>query len=449
MIQEIEIEKLKNHSANVRKSYENLEELTESIRTQGILQNLTVVPDPSDPGTYLVVIGNCRLVAARRAGLKTLPCAVRKMTDRQQAEVMLMENMQRNDLTLREQAQGFQMVLDLGGTVDDIAEKTGFSKSTVYHRLNIAKLDQEELKKREESDGFQLSIKDMIALEKVKSIEDRNDILKRANSPADLQWRIENKLQEEKDRKWTAKKIEELESLGLKEAPPEMADYLWTDRVEMLQDFSPRWDKDYNQTKEIPEGEWFWMKNGNVVRIMRWAEETQEEEETEEEKAKREAEEERYRKKTEINERVKTIKADAKDYIKALVQGKLEPEHDIQEKAWRTLILQGGEIKQSDIMKFLTKKNYWDLEVEEKKKQREKIADLPIQYAILIALHAEVLYGDTVEYDGTYRKSSGENLMEFFALLKETGFTFLREDDESFIDGTNTCYEKREEDEYE
>lgn len=80
MIQEIEIEKLKNHSANVRKSYENLEELTESIRTQGILQNLTVVPDPSDPGTYLVVIGNCRLVAARRAGLKTLPCAVRKMT---------------------------------------------------------------------------------------------------------------------------------------------------------------------------------------------------------------------------------------------------------------------------------------------------------------------------------------------------------------------------------
>ena len=57
---------------------------------------------------------------------------------------MLLENIQREDLTIQEQAQGFQMMLDLGDTEDQIAEKTGFSKSTVRHRLNIAKLDQEK-----------------------------------------------------------------------------------------------------------------------------------------------------------------------------------------------------------------------------------------------------------------------------------------------------------------
>ena len=56
---------------------------------------------------------------------------------------MLEENIQREDLTVWEQAQGFQMMLDLGETEDTIADKTGFSKTTIKHRLNIAKLDQE------------------------------------------------------------------------------------------------------------------------------------------------------------------------------------------------------------------------------------------------------------------------------------------------------------------
>ena len=55
--------------------------------------------------------------------------------------------MQRSDLTIYEQAQGFQLMLDLGDTEEQIAEKTGFSKTTIRRRLNIAKLNQDELKK--------------------------------------------------------------------------------------------------------------------------------------------------------------------------------------------------------------------------------------------------------------------------------------------------------------
>lgn len=71
-IQNISIELVKVHPNNVRKTYNDIEELAESIKAKGILQNLTVVPDPQEPGKYLTVIGNRRLTAARMAGLETV-----------------------------------------------------------------------------------------------------------------------------------------------------------------------------------------------------------------------------------------------------------------------------------------------------------------------------------------------------------------------------------------
>lgn len=65
MIQEIATEKLKIHPKNVRKTYTGIEELADSIKAKGILQNLTVVKAPDDPESYWVVIGNRRLTAAR------------------------------------------------------------------------------------------------------------------------------------------------------------------------------------------------------------------------------------------------------------------------------------------------------------------------------------------------------------------------------------------------
>lgn len=76
MIQDIAIEQLDIHPQNVRKVYTDIDELAESIKARGVMQNLTVVPNPDKKDHYLVVIGNRRLTAARKAGLKTMPCSV-------------------------------------------------------------------------------------------------------------------------------------------------------------------------------------------------------------------------------------------------------------------------------------------------------------------------------------------------------------------------------------
>ena len=112
-IKMIPIGDLMHHPENPRKDLGDLEELTASIKENGILQNLTVVPD-LEKCKYLVVIGNRRFEAAKAAGLVELPCVISDMDHRTQIATMLEENMQRADLTVYEQAQGFQMMMDLG-----------------------------------------------------------------------------------------------------------------------------------------------------------------------------------------------------------------------------------------------------------------------------------------------------------------------------------------------
>ena len=90
---------LEHHPNNPRLELGDLTELAESIRARGIMQNLTVVPDITTQ-KYLVVIGNRRLEAARIAGLAELPCHVSSMDEKEQMATMLMENMQRQDLTI-------------------------------------------------------------------------------------------------------------------------------------------------------------------------------------------------------------------------------------------------------------------------------------------------------------------------------------------------------------
>ena len=149
------------------------------LKNQGIFQNLTVikggagVPDGVDG--YTVIIGHRRLAASKLAGIEVVPCSVVEMDEKQQVATMLLENMQRTDLTVYEQAQGFQMMLDLGETQQSIAEKTGFSQTTVHRRLELAKLDQ---KKLEEVSSRQISIADLDKLSQVESIEKRNELLK-------------------------------------------------------------------------------------------------------------------------------------------------------------------------------------------------------------------------------------------------------------------------------
>ena len=119
-IKQISIELIDPHPENPRKNLGNLTELAESIKANGIMQNLTVVP--KDDGRYMAVIGHRRLAAAKLAGLETVPCTVVDMDRKTQLSTMLLENMQRSELSYIEQADGFQLMLDLGETVESISE---------------------------------------------------------------------------------------------------------------------------------------------------------------------------------------------------------------------------------------------------------------------------------------------------------------------------------------
>lgn len=176
----IAADQIYQHPDNPRKNLGDISELTESIKKQGIMQNLTVIPGhwmdykehnqaindylehPDEenlrkvdskysPEGYTLLIGHRRFAAGKAAGLTEFPCKIAEgLNNRDQVGIMLQENMQRNDLTITEQAQGFQMMLDLGDTEAQIAERTGFSRTTVRRRLQIAKLDQNILKEKTE-----------------------------------------------------------------------------------------------------------------------------------------------------------------------------------------------------------------------------------------------------------------------------------------------------------
>lgn len=200
---ELPVNMIYPHPNNPRRDVGDVTELAESIKANGIFQNLTVVwggkgvevahPDEDDPDGYTVIIGHRRLAAAKAAGLETVPCMVVEMDEREQAATMLLENMQRADLTVYEQAQGFQMMLDLGETQEGIAKKTGLSKTTIRHRLKLLELDQEELRKAEER---QATFADYIELEKIKDPEKKNEALKTIGTQ-NFKWKVNQIISQE------------------------------------------------------------------------------------------------------------------------------------------------------------------------------------------------------------------------------------------------------------
>lgn len=178
----LSVDSLREHPDNPRKDLGDLTELSDSIRANGIFQNLTVVPTEETGGSfkdkpYTIIIGHRRTAAAKKAGVKELPCVIAHMSKEEQLSTMLSENLQRSDLTVYEQARTFaQLKFDFGMSDGEIAKKSGFSKATVKSRLEIAKLDGEKIKEAEEN-GVQISLEDLKKLEKIESVETRNELL--------------------------------------------------------------------------------------------------------------------------------------------------------------------------------------------------------------------------------------------------------------------------------
>lgn len=116
-----------------------LAELTESIRTHGVLE--PVIVRPADNG-YELVVGERRWRAAQRAGLREIPAVVRAMTDQEAAVVALVENLQREDLNPIEEAKAFKRLLELNMTQEEVAAQVGRSRSAVANSLRLLTLPE-------------------------------------------------------------------------------------------------------------------------------------------------------------------------------------------------------------------------------------------------------------------------------------------------------------------
>ncbi len=266
----IDVDKLNPHPNNPRKDLGDLTELTESIKQSGILQNLTVVPYFSPyqkrvmKGLYTVLIGHRRCAAAKAAGLKQVPCVIVEMDEREQIATMLVENMQRSDLTVLEQADSFQMLLDMGETVATVAEKSGFSESTVRRRVKLLEYDRKKLTASAERGG---SLADYVAIEQVEDPVEREKLLDAVGTP-DFKVKLKTAIELQNHKVWLARWEEQIATFAEK---INTIDY---GKLQHVVGYSV-WDKDASEKQAVrPKGipndvKLYYFKNPSVIYIYR------------------------------------------------------------------------------------------------------------------------------------------------------------------------------------
>lgn len=125
-----------------RSDFGDLTELTESIKEKGVLEPLLV--RPTNDGKFMIIAGERRWRASQLAGLTEVPCIEMEVDEKGIAEIALIENLQRKDLTVWEEADGLAALKDkFGYTQDEIAQKISKGRTTVTELLTIAGLPAE------------------------------------------------------------------------------------------------------------------------------------------------------------------------------------------------------------------------------------------------------------------------------------------------------------------
>lgn len=139
----IQLDEIKPNANQPRKIFdeEALQDLANSIQMHGVIQ--PVLLRPSERG-YEIVAGERRYRAARRAGLKVIPAIIRSLDEKQNMLYALIENMQREDLNIMEEARGLREMLETYNlTQDQVAESVGKSRPYVSNALRLLKLPEE------------------------------------------------------------------------------------------------------------------------------------------------------------------------------------------------------------------------------------------------------------------------------------------------------------------
>ena len=144
----VSIKDLTRNKFQPRKNFskENLEELTNSIKEQGVIQPIVVRPDKSSDGKYEIIAGERRWLASQNAGLHEVPVVVLDVDDVKSLEFAIVENVQRQDLNAVEEARGYQkLVNDFNYNQEKLSQFIGKSRSYIANSLRLLSLPDEVL----------------------------------------------------------------------------------------------------------------------------------------------------------------------------------------------------------------------------------------------------------------------------------------------------------------
>jgi ParB/RepB/Spo0J family partition protein len=196
-IEMIAVGKLRLADDNIRQETGDVAELAASMKSVGVLEPLLVTDDG------LVVAGSRRLAAAKKARLKEVPAIRRAYSDQERLEVMIVENLQREDLSPLEEADGFRRLIELGLNQRDVAAKVGCSQTHIARRVALLALPAKVQSQVAEG---KVSFADAHELGKVKN--DPKLVEKLAKSAADGGMRsVSSQVQEELASRERAKEL--------------------------------------------------------------------------------------------------------------------------------------------------------------------------------------------------------------------------------------------------
>ena len=185
------------HPDNPRKNIGDVTDLAASIKTNGLLTPLSVVPNGE---RYRVIAGHRRLAACKQAGIGAVPCFVLNLGPLQQLEAMVTENCQREQLTVLEEADAIQGMLALGATTASVAHRLGRSGGYVRDRAKAASIKTEVRAVRD--DFGQISIGQLVAIARYDGRPDLQKRLAQAAGTSNFDYTLSRIERDENDRQW-------------------------------------------------------------------------------------------------------------------------------------------------------------------------------------------------------------------------------------------------------
>ena len=144
----VSIKDISRNKLQPRKHFDkdSLEELTNSIKKQGVIQPIVVRPDKSSEGKYEIIAGERRWLASQNAGLHEVPVVILNIDDVKSLEFAIVENVQRQDLNPIEEARGYQRLInDFNYNQEKLSQFIGKSRSYIANSLRLLSLPEEVL----------------------------------------------------------------------------------------------------------------------------------------------------------------------------------------------------------------------------------------------------------------------------------------------------------------